>query len=199
MTRTVPLVAVLAAVFLAIPGCSTIQQIAALRQVDFELDRLSNGLVAGVQLDRISDGRLGPTDVARLGAAAATGDVPLSFVLHVGAENPDDNPVAAQLLSLDWTLFLDGRETISGVYNDDRQIPPGGTVDLPISMQLDLVDFFGGNVQELAQLVGNLAGVSSQRQTIRLEAQPSINTQFGPIRYPGVISIEFPVGGGASM
>ena len=194
MTRTAPLAALLAAVLLAVPGCSTLQQIAALQQVDFELDRLSNGLVAGVQLDRLRDGSLGAGDVARLGAAAARGDVPLSFTLHVGAENPADNPAAAQLLSLDWTLFLDGQETISGVYNDDRQIPPGGRADLPITMQLDLVEFFGGNVQELAQLVGNLAGVSSQRQTIRLDARPSINTQFGPIRYPGVISIEFPVG-----
>ena len=121
--------------------------------------------------------------------------MPLRFVLHVGAENPANNPVAAQLVSLDWTLFLDGTETISGIYNDDRQIPPGSALDLPISMQLDLVQFFGRNVGDLAQLVGNLAGVSNQRQTIRLEARPTINTQFGPIRYPGMISIEFPVGG----
>ena len=196
MTRVAPLALALLGVLLTVPGCTTIQQLAALREVDFELDRLSNGLVAGVDLDRLrGGGSLGPTDLARLGAAAATGEVPLSFVLHVGAENPADNPAAAQLVSLDWTLFLDGNETISGVYNDDRQIPPGQAIDLPISMELDLVQFFGRNVGDLAQLVGNLAGASSQRQTIRLEAQPSINTQFGPIRYPGTISIEFPVGG----
>ena len=196
MTRVAPFAIAVLGVLLAVPGCTTIQQLAALQEVDFELDRLSNGLVAGVDLDRLrGGGSLGPTDLARLGAAAATGEVPLSFVLHVGAENPADNPVAAQLVSLDWTLFLDGNETISGVYNDDRQISPGQAVDLPISMELDLVQFFGRNVGDLAQLVGNLAGASSQRQTIRLEAQPSINTQFGPIRYPGTISIEFPVGG----
>lgn len=196
MPRFAPLAIAVLGVLLAIPGCTTLQQIAALQDVDFQLDEVSNGFVAGVDLDRLRDGgSLGPTDLARLGAAAATGEVPLNFVLHVGAENPDDNPVAAQLVSLDWTLFLDGTETISGVYNDDRQIPPGQTVDLPIAMELDLVQFFGRNVGDLAQLVGSVAGVSSQRQTIRLEAQPSINTQFGPIRYPGTISIEFPVGG----
>lgn len=182
-------------VLLLIPGCTTLQQLAALQEVDFELDRLSNGLVAGVDMSRLQNGRVGPTDLARLGAAAGRGEVPLSFTLHVGAENPADNPAAAQLVSLDWTLFLDGTETISGIYNDDRQIPPGGRVDLPITMELDLVQFFGRNVSDLAALVGNLAGVESRRQTIRLDARPSINTQFGPIRYPGVISIEFPVGG----
>ena len=196
MPRTAPLAVAVLGVLLLVPGCTTLQQLAALQEVDFELDRLSNGFVAGVDLDRLrGGGQLGAGDLARLGAAAATGEVPLRFVLHVGAENPEDNPVAAQLVSLDWTLFLDGTETISGVYNDDRQIPPGAAVDLPIAMELDLARFFGRNVGDLAQLVGNLAGVSSQRQVIRLEARPSINTQYGPIRYPGTISIEFPVGG----
>lgn len=195
MRRTAPLFATLLAVLLAVPGCTTIQQLAALRSVDFELDRLSNGLVAGVDLDRLrGGGSLGPADLARLGTAAARGTVPLQFTLHVGAENPSDNPVAAQLVSLDWTLFLDGTETVSGVYNDDRQIAPGTAVDLPIDMELDLARFFGRNVADLAQLVGNLAGAETQRQTVRLDARPSINTQLGPIRYPGVISIEFPVG-----
>ena len=79
--------------------------------------------------------------------------------------------------------------------NDDRLIQPGTRTTLPIAIEVDLVRFFGRNVGDLARLVGNVAGVQSQRQTIRLDARPTINTQFGPIRYPGVISIEFPVGG----
>ena len=191
MLRTaVPLV--LAALLLA-PGCTTLQQLAQLREVDFALDRLSDGLVAGVDLDRLAGRELGAGDLARLGAAAARGEVPLEFVLHVGAENPGENAVAARLVSLDWTLFLDGTETVSGVYNDDRLIPPGGRVDLPVSIELDLVRFFGRNVGDLAQLVQALA-TDEGRQTVRLEARPSVNTDLGPIQYPGTISIEFPVG-----
>jgi hypothetical protein len=189
------LAAPLLAVALLVPGCTTLQQIAALRQVDFDLDRLSNGLVAGVSLDRVqATGTLGASDLARLSAAALGGSVPLSFTLEVGAENPAENPAAAQLVSLDWTLFLDGTETVSGIYNDSRLIPPGTRTTLPINIQLDLVRFFGRNVGDLAQLVANLAGADTRRQTIRLDARPSLNTQLGPIRYPGVISIEFPVG-----
>ena len=196
MPRTVPFFVPALAVLLAVPGCTTLQQVAALRQVDFDLDRVSNGLVAGVDLDRIArGGDLGPTDLARLGAAAARGEVPLRFTLHVGAENPADNPAAAQLVSLDWTLFLDGTETVSGVYNDDRLIEPGGAVDLPVDIELDLVQFFGRNVGDLATLVRNLAGEDTRRQTIRLEVQPTVSTPVGPIRYPGTIAIDFPVGG----
>lgn len=194
MTRLPTLAVVLLGAALLFPGCTTISQLAALRQVDFELDNVSNGLVAGVDLDRARDGSLGPADVARLGVAAARGSVPLRFNLNVGAENPAGNGAAAQLVSLDWTLFLDGTETVSGIYNDDRLIQPGTRTTLPIAIEVDLARFFGRNVGDLARLVGNVAGVQSQRQTIRLDARPTINTQFGPIRYPGVISIEFPVG-----
>ena len=196
MSRTVPFFVAALAVLLAVPGCTTLQQIAALRQVTFDLDRVADGLVAGVDLDRIArGGGLGPADVARLGAAAARGEVPLRFTLVVGAENPADNPAAAQLVSLDWTLFLDGTETVSGVYNDDRLIEPGGAVELPVDVELDLVQFFGRNVGDLTTLVRNLAGEDTRRQTIRLEARPSVNTPVGPIRYPGTVSIDFPVGG----
>ncbi|MEO0558890.1 MAG: hypothetical protein AAF170_11975 [Bacteroidota bacterium] len=177
------------------PGCTTLQQLAALRQVDFALDRLSNGLVAGVSIDRVaSGGSVGLADAARIGAAAAAGEVPLSFTLNVGAENPSDNPAAAQLVSLDWTLFLEDTETISGIYNDDRLIPPGETVNLPIAMELDLVQFFGRSAGDLVELVTNLAGGGGQPQMVRLEAQPTVQTSFGPIQYPGTVSIEFPVG-----
>lgn len=193
MTRLRASLAVLAAVVL-VSGCTTLQQLAALRQVDFDLDGVSNAFVAGVDLSRIQGGSLGPLDLARLTAASVRGEVPLSFTLGVGAENPADNPAAAQLVSLDWTLFLNGTETVSGIYNDSRVVAPGQRVTLPIRMELDLVRFFGRNVGDLARLAANLAGAETQQQTIRLQATPSVNTQLGPIRYPGTIGIEFPVG-----
>ena len=181
--------------FLLVPGCTTLQQVAALQRVDFDLDRVANGFVAGVDLDRIVENRrVGIADGARITAAALSGDVPLRFTLFVGAENPADNPVAAQLVSLDWTLFMDGTETVSGVYNDDRQIAPGSRTLLPVDIELDLVRFFGNNAGDLIDLIGDLAGDGSQPTILRLDAQPTINTSFGPLRYPGRISIEFPVG-----
>ena len=182
-------------VFGLAPGCTTLQQLASLRQVDFDLDRVANGFVAGVDLDNIVESRrVGVADGARITAAALRGNVPLRFTLFVGAENPADNPAAAQLVSLDWTLFLDGTETVSGIYNDDRLIEPGTRTMLPVDIELDLVRFFGNNAGDLIDLVGDLAGDGSQPSILRLQARPTVNTAVGPIRYPGTISIEFPVG-----
>ena len=195
MLRHTPLVCAALAVLLLAPGCTTISQLAALRQVDFDLGGVQNGLVAGVDLDRVAQSRsLGVTDLARLTAAAATGSVPLRFTLNVDAENPSENATAAQLVQLDWTLFLNDTETVSGIYNDDRLIQPGATTVLPIAMELDLARFFGRNVGDLSNLIVNLAGGGGSPSDIRLEARPTIQTSLGPIRYPGTISITFPVG-----
>ena len=101
---------------------------------------------------------------------------------------------AVQLVGLDWTLFVEGRETVSGIFNDQRVLPSGMTTDIPISMELDLVRFFGRNAPDLINLALNLAGAGGSPAMLRLEAQPSINTEFGPIRYPGRIGIEYEVG-----
>jgi hypothetical protein len=61
-------------------------------------------------------------------------------------------------------------------------------------MELDLVRFFGSNAGDLIDLIGDLAGDGSQPTILRLEAQPTVRTAIGPIRYPGRLSLEFPVG-----
>jgi hypothetical protein len=83
---------------------------------------------------------------------------------------------------------------VSGVFNDQRMLASGVTTDIPISMELDLVQFFGRNLGDLSRLALNLAGAGGSPAMLRLEAQPSINTEFGPIRYPGTISIQHEVG-----
>lgn len=185
-----PLAVALLAAALTVGGCATIAGLVALRLVEFAIDRAIGGRLAGVDLSRVrSFSDLGPLDVTRLGAAVARGEVPLEFTTVVAATNPSDNPSPAQLVRLDWTLFLEDRETVSGVFNDARTIQPGQTVDLPIQIRLDLVEFFGRNVRDLAQVALAVAGQNADPTSIRLAATPSITTSLGPIRYPGQITI----------
>lgn len=195
MSRLFRLLPALVGLLLLVPGCTTLQQLAALQQVDFGVDRVSNGLLAGVEVDRIrSYDDLAVTDLARLTAAALQREMPLAFVLHLNAENPASNSVPARLVQLDWTLFIDDNETVSGVYNDERLIQPGTTTDIPIGIELDLVRFFGTNARDLIDLGLNLAGAGGSPARLSLRAQPTINTALGPITYPGTITISHTVG-----
>lgn len=169
-------------------GCVALQEIANLRNVDFDIDRVSRTTLAGVGVQDVrSYEDLSGGQIARVTAALARGEMPLSFTLHVGATNPAENAVNARLVQLDWTLLLDGTETISGVFNDERVIAPGATVDLPLTMELDLVRFFGRNVEDLVGLAAAVAGQGSKE--IALRARPTVSTPVGPISYPSGITI----------
>jgi hypothetical protein len=174
-------------------GCATLQELTALRNVDFSLVGTTGSTLAGVPIASIRTfGELSAVQVARLGTAVARGEMPLETVLQVRAANPEDN-VQARLVGLDWTLFLDDRETIGGVLDQEYVLTPGEPVDVPVSVRLDLLDFVDGQLQEVVGLALAVAG-AGEPQRVRLEATPSIQTRLGPIRYPEPIRIEHEVG-----
>ncbi len=175
---------------LASGGCATLQQVLALRNVEFEVDRVSDVSLAGVRLDGIRGFEdLGLTDAGRLAMAASRRDLPLELRLHLRAENPADNSVDARLVRMDWTLLLQDRETLSGVFADETLLRPGEPTDVPISMSLNLVEFFEGSAQDLVELALSLSGRGGAPKEVTLRATPTVETALGPIRYPRPITI----------
>ena len=148
-------------------GCAALQEVAALRQVEFDLDRVGTIELAGVNISRIQNYQdIGMLDTGRLIAAIASGKIPLSFNLFVKAENPANNSVPARLVGLDWTLFLQDKETISGKFNDEIVLQPGQPQDIPVNVNLDLFQFFEGGAQDLVNLALALTGKSGSPQNI---------------------------------
>ncbi|MHB1193948.1 MAG: LEA/WHy family protein [Longimicrobiales bacterium] len=179
----------LAALLPALSGCAALQQMAALRQVDFSLDRISGLSLAGVDLSRIQRYEdLGLMDAARIAAAFTAGELPLGLTLHVRADNPEGNG-QARMTALDWTLLLQEKETVSGGIPQAVLIPAAGTADIPLAISLDLLEFFQGSGQDLVNLALSLAGGEAPATTVSLRATPTIETPFGPIRYPQPITI----------
>lgn len=177
----------------AATGCTTLQEIAALRSVEFALVGASGGRIAGVPIDSVRAlEQLGITQMATLTAALARGAMPVEADLLVRASNPPDN-AQARLVRLAWTLFLDDQETVTGFTERDVVLPAGQPVDIPVRVQVDLLDFFDRQLTQVVNLGLALAGAGN-RQRVRLEAIPTIQTPLGPIRYPQPIPIEYQVG-----
>ena len=187
MRKTLVLPAILAG---AVTSCATLQQFAALRSVDFQLDRVANVRVAGIDASSVSSySDLSLMDAARVGAAIARRELPLAFQLHVRAENPSDNPVTARLVRMQWTMLLDNTETISGLIEQELELPPGQPRDIPVNISLDLFDFFERSGPDLFNLALNLMGVGEEPTQVALRAVPTVNTVMGPISYPQPITI----------
>ena len=180
----------LCAVPFVFTGCQTLKEIANLRNVEFDLGAVRNINLAGVQLDRIEDySDISALDVVKLTAAFARRDLPLSFQLEVEAENPEANQVAARLVRLDWTLFLEERETISGVINEERTLTPGQQVIIPVGIELELMEFFDHNARDIIDLALALSGNGGASKNVMLKATPVVDTVIGPISYPDQITI----------
>jgi hypothetical protein len=182
-----------------VAGCATLQQIAALRQVDFALREVRNGELAGVSLARVANYRdLSAVELGRIAYAVARDDVPLEFQLDIAALNPADNGTTATMLILAWSVFLDEKETVSGVLDTNYVLPPGQEVIIPLHVAMNLRRFFDGPAESLIDLAAGLVGIRSDPTRIAVRATPTISTPLGPIRYPTPITIVNRTIGGSS-
>ena len=190
------LVAVAITVALCAPGCAALQQLSALRQVQFEFDRVSDVRVAGVLVSgRTGYGDLGAVDVARLGAAVVTRSVPLDLTLHVRGTNPAANTVTARMVALGWTFFVENQEIVGGRLDQAYAFAPGQAVDVPVQVRFNAYDKFGGGAKSLFELGLAIAGAPGYTKELRADLVPTIETSLGPIRYPTPITIRRTIGG----
>lgn len=182
---------VLGVVLLAtVPGCATLQELAALRNVEFALGRVSGLRLAGIDLGGIrSFNDLSLQEATRIGLAVSRNELPMEFRLHVLAENPANNTVNARLVEMDWVLLLQDRETLSGVFHREVVLRPGEPTDVPLDISLDLLEFFQGSAGDLLELALALTGQGGAPKDVALQATPTIRTPLGPMRYPRPITI----------
>lgn len=171
-------------------GCATLREVVALRNVEFRIAGVDNPTLAGIDLtQKRSYEDLTVTELGRLAGAVVRRQLPLAFDLQLQARNPAENSTNARLVRMDWTLFLDDTETISGSIDETVVLPPGKPTTIPIAIGLELFQFFDGQAKELAELVLAIAGQGQSTHRVSLRAVPTIDTALGPIRYPQPITI----------
>ncbi|WP_152909290.1 LEA type 2 family protein [Mariprofundus ferrooxydans] len=167
-------------------GCASFKQAYDLSQVKFKLDHISAVRVAGIDLMHIdSPDQLNVYQMARATLAVSRNNLPLDLTLHLTSENPLANRIATTLSRMDWTLILDGRETISGTLEEDISLPAGQVLDIPLHLKLNMLEFFDAeNAMELLDMALAFAGENGRiPQGVALKIRPVINTPFGPMHY----------------
>ncbi|HLN53931.1 MAG TPA: hypothetical protein VK212_09515 [Lentimicrobium sp.] len=165
-------------------------QVAMLSKCQFRLSTLTNAKLAGVNVQNIdSYNDLSALDVAKIGAAYATGSLPLTFTLNVDIKNP--NTRSAGMSKLDWILLIDDVERLNGVVEKSVTIPAnGGVATLPMDLKIDLMKVVEAkNLESLANFAMNLAGYGNKPTRVTMKAKPTINVGTSSIAYPGYITV----------
>ena len=178
---------------LLLSGCATLMQPSDLSKVKFSLDHVSAVRLAGIDLMKIDSlEEINMFQMARATMALSREQLPLNLTLHLKSENPLANQVAARLTRMDWTLVLDGRDTISGSMEKNIRLAAGQSEDIPLNLSLNMFEFFDEkSVTDMLELALAFAGEDGAiPQGVALKVRPTIDTIFGPITYGKDLLIE---------
>jgi hypothetical protein len=175
-------VLVSAALLVLAPGCTALQELAALRSVNFSFANVSGVRVVGIPIGSgMSYSRLGPSDVARLAQAVVNRRMPIDLIAHVDATNPPENKVSARLVAMGWKLFVEDRQVVDGSLENPVAIAPGTTADVPLVARFDLFEIGSGEARDLFDLALGIAGSGAITKDLRLELSPTVDTSLGPL------------------
>ena len=182
-------------------GCTTLSKITQtltnIQRLQFKLQNVNGFNLSGVNLSNKSKiGDFSISDGLKLGQAYANKSFPARFILNVEAKNPNDgtggsNQTTATLTSFDWQLYIDDVPTVKGNIANSIEIPGTGTSSIiPLEIELDLYKFFQDKGYDgILNLALALGGVNGSAARLKIDAQPTVTTSFGPIKYPGRITI----------
>jgi hypothetical protein len=168
-----------------------------LSRLKFKLGNVANFTVGGIDItNKRSMTDFNSLEILKLTSALTSGKLPASFSLNVEAKNPNDGTggypkTDATIKSFPWRLEIDQVETISGNIGNPVSVPGTGDItNIPLTMNLDLIEFFGNkgldNLLNLALTLGGREGSSSK---VTLFATPTVGSSLGDIKYPGELKI----------
>jgi len=188
----------------SLAGCNIINKTASMlnnfQNLQFKLGRADNFVVNSVNISNIkSVSDLSVSDGLRLTQAVANKSLPVNFTLNILVNNPNSKSsnsgsssnFDAVISGIDWTLFIDEKETINGRVTTPITVPSGNqTTVIPVSIGLDLVKFFGDksylDIMNLALAIGGANGSSSK---LKLKMRPTVSIAGFPISYPNYFTV----------
>lgn len=186
---------------LSLASCAALDEMTAalanLQRLKFKLSGVRDFKLLGIDLGgkaRITD--LNALDAVKLVQSYTSRKLPVEFVVDILAVNPNDGTggtrrTASTLTSLECRLLIDGQPTVTGNIDEPIEIPGTGQESvIPLRISLDLLEFFGDKrYEDLIGLALAIGGKGRNAARIALDAQPTVQTPFGPMTYPGRVTI----------
>jgi len=178
---------------MVVTSCDVIQQagsISRLKECEFEINGVDAVNLAGIELrDGMRSSDLNTGQIMQLANAAFQKNMPLKFNLLVNVNNPNTKPAA--LSRMDYSVFIDGVELLSGQLNQHYTIESGQSIEIPLPVQVELFKAMSGQSADAVSNLGfKLTGNNSKQVELLFKVKPYILVGLNAIPYPGFIEIK---------
>ena len=158
-------------------SCDIMNQVAEtanlVRKCKFSLDNVQSVSLAGINLKNINTSSLTATNVAKLGAALLTKNLPLNMTVNVGIQNPTTKP--ASLNAMDWKVAIDNMEMATGSTNKKVSVPSKSKTAMPLSFNINTYDVFSKDgISAVKNFVSSFSQKDATSSRVAIKVNPTV-------------------------
>lgn len=155
----------------------------------FDLNGVDQVKLAGIQLrPGMEKSGLTVSESLTLAGAIFNKSLPLQMNMMVKVDNPNEKK--ASLNKMDYILFVDGKELISGMVQEKFEINGESSLMLALPMSLDLYKVLQNETSDaLVNLAFKLVSDKGQPTEVMLKIKPYLKIGSSELAYPGFLTL----------
>ena len=182
--------ALMLVILASLGACKSMRELKNLTKCQFRIATVTDIQLAGVSIQKVrrfSD--LGIKDAAKIGAALAGGNLPLTMTINVDAKN--GNKSVAAMNRLEWIAMIDETQILEGIVSQRIEIQPGGSATLPLAVTTNLRKVLGSmGKSEVLNYAMGITDQSDRPSRVALKLKPTIMVGKHPLEYPGWFTVK---------
>jgi hypothetical protein len=178
-------------------GCGVYDTMVNISRLKFKLESVNDFKVAGIGINKKSKLEdFNTMDVLKLTQRLANNELPVSFRLNVEAKNPNSeggmlSDPSIKIKSFPWTLYIEDKETINGNIDSPLVVPgKGESRIIGLNVEFNFLKFIRDkNLEKVANIILNIGGAKGSPSSLKLIAEPVLDTPAGEMKYPEPLTI----------
>ncbi|MFA5806223.1 MAG: hypothetical protein WC879_16425 [Melioribacteraceae bacterium] len=185
------------ALFSIFSSCSVYQTISNISRLKYKIYSATDYKIIGITIaDKKSLKDFHSIELFKITTGLVRGNLPLTFLLNVEAQNPNDGNggfarTDLTIASFPWRLYLNEKEIVRGSIAEPVFVPgKGESVIIPIKIEFDVAKAFKEkSVDDILLLLLQVGGINGSTSNLKMIAKPVLGTPFGKLEYPDEITI----------
>lgn len=164
-------------------------ELVAFSKCDFNFKSVTDVRLANLDVSRLRNySELSPIDAIQLVSALGSGKLNLDLTVNVNARN--NNPTKASLSGFDYILWIDDVQMLDGSMDQQFDIQPGASVNMPMRFSIDLWKVLRSESRDKILNFGfGLATKNADVSRVKLSLKPYLRVGDTVTKFPSYITI----------